>query len=452
MKRASIILAAGDGKRMRSAMPKVLHQVGGRPMIDWVIESAKKVECDPILVVVSPNQPSLISDLEQILGRDSLVLQEEPNGTGGAVSAAKPALSDFDGTVLIQYGDTPLISEKSVDRLLSVTESRGGMSLLGFESEQPSSYGRMIVGEQGIVEEIVEAKDANESQLGVRLCNSGIMALQKEDLFTLLAKVTNENASNEYYLTDIIEIGRSQGLQTNLVVCSETEAIGVNTRRDLANVEAAFQRQARSKMLDNGITMIDPDTVYFSFDTAIDPGVTIEPNVVFGTNVSISTGVRIKAFSHIEGATIASGCEIGPFARIRPESILHNNVQIGNFVEVKKTEIGSGTKANHLAYLGDGMIGADVNIGAGVIFCNFDGHQKFTTTIEHGAFIGSNASMIAPVLVGKGAYIATGSVVTEDVTEDSLLVARARQREVPEWAINFRAKNASRKDAHLEEG
>ncbi len=451
MARASVILAAGDGKRMRSATPKVLHQVGGRPMIDWVIESARRVECDPILVVVSPNQPSLISEVEHKLGRDSLVFQTEPNGTGDAVSSTKSSLENFNGTVLVQYGDTPLLSHDSIEKLVQSTELRGGMSVLGFEMSHPTSYGRLVTDEEGNVSEIVEAKDANESQRMIRLCNSGIMAVKKDDLFSLLATVTNKNAANEYYLTDIIEIGQSRGIKTNLVLCSESEALGVNTQQDLANIEGVFQEYARSMMLDDGVTLIAPETVYFSYDTKIDPGVIIEPNVIFGPNVTVSTGVRIKAFSYIEGTTIASGCEIGPFARLRPNSVLHNNVKIGNFVEVKQTEIGSGTKANHLAYLGDGNVGAGVNIGAGVIFCNFDGHQKFVTTIENGAFIGSNASLVAPVTVGKGAYIATGSVVTEDVTEDSLLIARARQREVPEWAINFRAKNASRKDEGLQE-
>ena len=449
MTRASIILAAGDGKRMRTATPKVLHQVGGRPMIDWVIDSAQKIGCAPILVVVSPNQPSLISDLEQKLGQDSLVYQKEPRGTGDAVLAAKTALNNFNGTVLVQYGDTPLISDNSIESLVGATENSGGMSLLGFQTDYPSSYGRLVTDETGDVSEIVEAKEADESQRMIRLCNSGIMAVKKDDLFTMLDSVTNTNATNEYYLTDIIEIAHSRGLKTNLVLCSESEALGVNTQSDLANVEAAFQQHARSKMLENGVTLVAPDTVYFSYDTKIDPGVIVEPNVIFGPQVSVSTGVKIRAFSHIEGATIASGCEIGPFARLRPDSVLHNNVKIGNFVEVKQTEIGSGTKANHLAYIGDGVVGADVNIGAGVIFCNFDGNQKFTTTIENGAFIGSNASLVAPVVVGKGAYVATGSVITDDVTEDSLLIARARQREVPEWAINFRAKNASRKDTEI---
>lgn len=451
MQRASIILAAGDGKRMRSEIPKVLHKVGGRPMIDWVIESAQTAGCEPILVVVSPNQASLISYLEQKLGSKSLVFQAEPNGTGDAVKATTDSLANFEGVILIQYADTPLISDERISNLFTTAERSDGLSVLGFETTENTAYGRLVTDEGGNVSAIVEAKDADDSQQALRLCNSGIIAGNKDTLFSLLANVTNTNAANEYYLTDIIRIGHENGIKTNLVCCSEKEASGVNTRGDLANLEAIFQDQMRIKMTEQGVTLIAPDTVFFSYDTKIDSDVVVEPNVVFGLGVRIQSGVHIRAFSHIAGAEISKGCEIGPFARLRPQSVLHENVKIGNFVEVKKTEIGAGSKANHLAYLGDGEVGSDVNIGAGVIFCNFDGHQKHQTTIEDGAFLGSNASLVAPVSVARGAYIATGSVVTRDVNEDSLLVARARPREVPEWAINFRAKNTSRNDTPTQE-
>lgn len=445
--RAAVILAAGQGTRMRSSLPKVLHQVGGRAMVDWSIALAKAAGCDRIVVVCSPAGQAVQAHVSNVLGDTAIAIQDPPQGTGHAVLCAKQALSDFDGELVVLYGDTPLIPAESIEALFGELQSGARVGVLGFNAAEPGAYGRLITDDQGNLDAIVEAKDASPEQLAVRFCNSGVIAAASGDMFDLLAKVTNDNAKGEYYLTDIVELARASGGTCRAVVCDEVDVLGVNSRVELAEAEAAFQSRRRAELLASGVTMIAPETVYFSHDTQIDNDVTLEPHIVFGLGVSIQSGARVRAFSHIEGATVGPGCEIGPYVRLRPGAVLARGAKIGNFVEVKNTRVGEGAKANHLAYLGDGDVGADANIGAGTIFCNYDGFLKHRTEIGAGAFIGSNSALVAPVTIGAGAIVGSGSVITKNVDPDALAVARGRQMQKAGWATAFRDKMAAIKAA-----
>lgn len=437
--RAAVILAAGQGSRMKSSLPKVLHTVGGRAMIDWSIALAQQAGCDPVMVVLNKSQDALIEHVKTALGGDAIAFQDEPLGTGHAALAAKARLSGHTGATVVLYGDTPLIRPESIDALLEGAEAAPSIGVLGFAAKDAGAYGRLIMSESSAgLERIVEAKEASPDELAVNLCNSGVMAARTSDLFACLDDVRNDNAKGEYYLTDIVEIGRQRGLSAQAVTCDEADVLGVNSRVELAAAEASFQARARVEAMTNGVTLRDPDTVYFSHDTILEPDVEVEPNVVFAAGVKVHSGARIRAFSHLEGATVMAGAEVGPYARLRPGTEIGERAKIGNFVEVKNTKLGIGAKANHLSYLGDGEVGSGANIGAGTIFCNYDGFFKYKTIIGENAFIGSNSALVAPVEIGAGAMVGSGSVVTQNVESDALALGRAKQSSKPGWAARFR--------------
>ena len=446
-KRAAVILAAGQGTRMKSALPKVLHPVGGRPMIDWSISAAQAAGCERIIVVCSPAGAAVQDHVARTLGADAIAIQDPPLGTGHAVLQAQAALQDFDGELVILCGDVPLIQTESVDALFAQVQGGAAVSVLGFEAADPGAYGRLITSADGALEAIVEAKEASPEQLAVSFCNSGVIAAGSRAMFDLLARVTNDNAKGEYYLTDIVELARTDGDACGTVSCAEADVIGINTRVQLAEAEAVFQDKRRREALANGVTMIAPETIFFSHDTVIENDVTLEPNVVFGPGVTVRSGAVIKAFSHLEGAEVAGGCHIGPYVRLRPGAVLEEDVKIGNFVEVKKTRMRKGAKASHLSYLGDGDVGEEANIGAGTIFCNYDGFLKYQTKVGKGAFVGSNSALVAPVTIGDGAFIGSGSVITKDVEDNALAVARGRQMQKAGWGTAFRDKMAEIKAA-----
>lgn len=445
--RAAVILAAGQGTRMKSALPKVLHQVAGRAMVDWSIALAQAVGCERIVVVCSPAGQAVQDHVASRLGPEAIAIQDPPLGTGHAVLAAKAALGGFEGDVVVLFADCPLMPASALEAVFGELEAGAMVGILGFNAVDPGAYGRLITNAAGDLEAIVEAKEASPEQMGVSFCNSGVTAASARTLFDLLSHVTNHNAKGEYYLTDIVALARNAGGTCRAVACQETDALGVNSRSELAAAEAAFQARKRTELLAGGVTMTAPDTVFFSHDTVIETDVTLEPHIVFGPGVTVRSGATVRAFSHLEGAEVGRQSVIGPYVRLRPGSVLEHGVKIGNFVEVKNTHLGPGAKASHLSYLGDGEIGADANIGAGTIFCNYDGFLKYKTTIGKGAFIGSNSALVAPVTIGDGAYVGSGSVITKDVEADALAVARGRQMSKSGWAIRFRDKMAAIKAA-----
>ena len=443
--RAAIILAAGQGTRMKSSLPKVLHKVGGRAMVDWSIDLARQTGCEKIVVVISKTSDVLRDHIISQLGEDAVAVQDPPLGTGHAVQAAEQAMAGFAGDLVVLYGDTPLIPASAIQDLFTEIESGADVGVLGFEAADPGAYGRLIVDDEGNLASIVEAKEASPEQLAVRTCNSGVMAASASKMFELLSKVTNDNAKGEYYLTDIVHLAREAGGNAKAVFCEEDDVLGVNSKVELAQAENVFQTNRRKDLLASGVTMIDPATVWLSYDTEIGSDVEIEPNVYFAPGVKVESGAQIRGFSHLEGAHVGTGSVIGPYARLRPGAVLEENVRVGNFVEVKKTRMGKGAKANHLSYLGDGDVGAAVNIGAGTIFCNYDGFFKYETRIGEGAFVGSNSALVAPVTIGAGAMIGSGSVVTKDVSPGALAVARGRQTEKDGWAKEFRENQSAKK-------
>ena len=445
--RAAIILAAGKGTRMKSDLPKVMHAVGGRPMIDWSIDLAREVGCARIVVIAHPSQTVLIDYVTASLGRDAIAFQDPPQGTGHAVRCAQSALEGFDGDLVVLYGDSPLVPASAIEDLYAALETGAALGVLGFEAAEPGLYGRLILAGDGDLDAIVEAREATPEQLAVRLCNSGVMAGRAETMFRLLGRVTNQNAKGEYYLTDLVGLARAGGAICKAVRCAEADLIGCDSKSDLAEAEAIFQARRRADAMASGVTLVAPETVFFSHDTILEADVLVEPNVVFGPGVHVKGGARIRAFSHLEGAIVASGCEIGPYARLRPGTVLEAGVHVGNFVETKNTHMGEGAKANHLAYLGDGRIGAQANIGAGTIFCNYDGFMKHMTNVGEQAFIGSNSALVAPIDIGKGAIVGSGSVITKNVEADALAVARGHLVQREGWAISFRTRKSAEKAA-----
>jgi len=443
--RAAIILAAGQGTRMKSPLPKVLHPVGGRAMLDHAIDAAEALGCERIVVVVGNHSPEARAHVVKRLGEAAIAVQDPPIGTGHAVRAAETALAGFVGQVVITYGDVPLLQATDIEPVFGTRE---GVTVVGFEARDPTGYGRLLIDADGGLEAIVEHKEASPDQLTVTACNSGVMAAPSALLFSLLAKVRNDNARGEYYLTDVVALARARGAPTRTVFADEDAVMGVNAQAELAVAEALFQKLQRETFLAAGVTMPAPDTVHFSFDTEVGGGTTIEPYVVFGPGAKIASGARIRSFSHVEGATVAAGAEVGPYARLRPGADLGEGVKVGNFVEVKNVRMDAGAKANHLAYLGDGVIGAGANIGAGTIFCNYDGFFKHRTTVGEGAFIGSNSALVAPVAIGAGAMVGSGSVITRNVDAGDLALGRGEQTAKPGWARRFmesmRAKKAAR--------
>ncbi len=439
--RAAIILAAGKSTRMKSARSKVLHDVGGRSMLSWVTDLARSVDAQRIICVVGQANQDVRAAAER-LGLE-IALQEPQQGTGHAVQCAKAALTGFEGHVAVLYADTPLIEPQTLERVFGTLE-HDDVCVLGFEPEDAGAYGRLITqGDR--LEAIVEAKDATPEQLAVTLCNSGVIAAGANDLFSAVDRVRNENAKGEYYLTDIVEILNSDGKRAGVVRASETEVMGVNSRSDLALAEQAFQSRMRGRFMAAGVTLRDPDTIYFSWDTQIAMDAEIGANTVIGPHVEIGRKSVIHPFCHIEGAVIGEGVQIGPFARLRPGTQMQDGSKAGNFVEIKKAVIGQGSKINHLSYIGDAQIGVGVNIGAGTITCNYDGYNKHLTQIGDGAFIGTNSSLIAPVKIGAGAYLGSGGVITDDVPDDALALARSKQSHKEGWAARYRAAQAKRK-------
>lgn len=444
---AAIILAAGKGTRMKSDLHKVLHPIAGRPMLMHLMASVDALEPAKKVVVVGDKA----DQLRDALGDSAETVVQEPQlGTGHAVQQAESALKDFDGDVLILYGDVPFVPTSTmqamVDRLHS--DDNPEVVVLGFEPADTLQYGR-IVATGDRIEWMVEHKDATEKQRQTKLCNSGLMAVRSKDLFALLARVTNNNAAGEYYLVDIVNIAVQDGRHCHVVKTDPYDVTGINSRGELAAMEGEWQKRRRAQAMADGASLIAPETVWFSYDTQLGRDVLIEPNVFFGPGVRVADNVKIRANSHIEGAVIGEGCEVGPFARLRPGTVLEEKAKIGNFVETKKAHLGKGAKANHLTYLGDAEIGAKANIGAGTITCNYDGYFKYKTEIGEGAFIGSNSALIAPVKIGRDAIVAAGSAVSRDVADGELRMVRAEQLVKPGWADRFhdamRKKKAEKK-------
>jgi bifunctional UDP-N-acetylglucosamine pyrophosphorylase / glucosamine-1-phosphate N-acetyltransferase len=441
--RAAIILAAGQGTRMKSKTVKVLHPVGGRPMLDWAVALAGDCGAGDIVTVYGAHSPA-VKDAAEALGTRT-ALQDPPRGTGHAVQAAREALADLGGDAIVLYADTPLITAATVSRVFAALEAGASVAVLGFEPADPAAYGRLITNEAGDLDRIVEFKDANEAERAVGLVNSGVLAAPAELLFDLLGEVTNDNANGEYYLTDVVGLARDRGLRAAVVIADGDEVLGVNSRADLAAAEAAFQARMRTQMMADGVTLVAPETVFFAHDTQIARDVVIEPNVVFGPGVVIEEDAVIHAHSHIEGAHVGRGAHAGPFARLRPGAELGAGSRVGNFVEIKKSQLAEGAKVSHLTYIGDASIGANANIGAGTITCNYDGYDKHRTVIGANAFIGSNTCLVAPVSVGEGAFTATGTIVTSDVPADALCLARTPQSHKSGWAARFHAAKQARK-------
>lgn len=442
----SIILAAGEGTRMRSATPKVLHPVGGLPIIGHVARAARDAGSTQIALVTGPKHDS-IRKMVTALQPDVVHFEQAvARGTAHAAAMARDLFTSATGYVAVVYGDHPLLRGVNFRAVLDRLDAGYDVAILGFEPEDPTGYGRFITDGDRLLA-IREHKDASEDERRIGLCNACILAFRAEVFRDLIDKVDSNNAQNEYYLGDLVELANAAGKKVGWGIAPENDVMGVNDRSQLARAEALFQDMRRSDFMKAGVTLKDPASVWFSYDTEIERDVTIEPNVVFGPGVRIEEGAVIHAFSHIEGAHVGRNASVGPFARLRPEARLAEGAKVGNFVEIKKAEIGKGTKVSHLTYIGDATIGADVNVGAGVITVNYDGYNKHRTIVGDGAFIGSNASLVAPVTVGAGALVASGSVITEDVEPDALALGRARQVSKPGRAREIFAANAAAKQS-----
>jgi bifunctional UDP-N-acetylglucosamine pyrophosphorylase/glucosamine-1-phosphate N-acetyltransferase len=432
MKTALIILGAGKGTRMNSELPKVLHPIAGEPLLFHAMASGASLEPERTVVVAGNGAEAVRTAVLTHDGEVDVVEQTEQLGTAHAVAQAKAALGSFDGMALVLYGDTPFIRPETLEQMKDAL-GQHDVVVLGFKAKDPGRYGRLIMGGAAL-DKIVEYKDASDEERAVTLCNSGVVACRSELLFKLVETVDNNNASGEYYLTDIVAIARAQGLSATAVLCDEAETLGVNSRADLAAADAAFQRRARLSLMEDGVTLMAPDTVYLARDTVIGRDTVIEPNVVFGPGVTVESGATIRAFSHLEGCHVSRGSVVGPYARLRPGTELAEFTRVGNFVEIKNAQIAEGAKINHLSYIGDATIGPRANIGAGTITCNYDGVMKHHTHIGADAFIGSNTMLVAPVHIGNGAMTGSGSVITSDVEPDALALARAPQVEKPGMA------------------
>ena len=435
MSTALIILGAGMGTRMNSELPKVLHQIGGAPMLVHAMRAGATLNPEKT-VIVAGHGAEAVSKAALAYDPDAeTVLQTEQLGTAHAVAQAGAALEGFEGDALVLYGDTPFIGSETIEAM-AVARGLHDVVVLGFEAADPGRYGRLITKGDAL-ERIVEFKDATDKERAVTLCNSGVIAAKSSVLFDLIAAVGNDNASGEYYLTDIIGIARSKGLSSTVVRCDEAETLGVNSRAELIAAEADFQARARTAAIEDGVTLLAPDTVFFAYDTYLGRDAIIEQNVIFGPNVTVESGAKIRAFSHLEGCHVSQGATVGPYARLRPGAELQENVHVGNFVEIKNAIVAEGAKVNHLSYIGDADIGARTNIGAGTITCNYDGVFKHRTVIGEDVFIGSNTMLVAPVTVGNAAMTASGSVVSRDVPDGDLAIARSRQENKPGFAVKL---------------
>lgn len=433
---SSVILAAGQGSRMKSAIPKVLHKVGGQSLIDHILETLKEVDCKDITLVTAPSMEGTRNHFPKV----HHAVQKTARGTADALLSAEKNFHNQD--VLVLYGDTPLVQASTLQRALAARQG-AQIVVLGMRPEDPAQYGRIFADEAGYISRIVEYKEATLSELGNNLCNSGMMLIGKEAL-PLLKKINNKNAKGEFYLTDLVQLANDHGLKAQVIEASFSELQGINTRVDLAEVEYSFQQRKRHQMMESGVTLLDSQTVYFSFDTKIGQDSYIEPNVFFGPGVTLAEDVYIRANSYIEGATIGAGSVIGPFARIRPETTIEAHVKVGNFVEIKKSILEKGSKVSHLSYVGDAYLGENVNVGAGAITANYDGFKKYKTKIEKGASIGVNVSLVAPLTIGKNAIIGAGSVVTENVPSEALSLTRPPQNNIKDAAKRFREKRTKK--------
>ncbi len=446
MSTALIILAAGKGTRMNSDIPKVLHPIAQTPMLVHAMRAGAVLSPEQTVIVTGHGAEAVGKVATAEDESAQIAVQEEQLGTAHAVAQARDALQGFEGDVVVLYGDTPFLQPDTLERMIAA-RAQNDLVILGFEAAYPARYGRLVMNGD-LLERIVEFKDASDQERAITFCNSGLLACDAGMLFSLIDAVGNDNASEEYYLTDVVEIARSRGLDVTAVACDEAETLGVNSRTDLAAADAVFQTRARAELLEQGVTLMAPDTVYLCADTVIGRDTVIEPNVVFGPGVTVESGATIRAFSHLEGCHVSRGAVVGPYARLRPGAELAENTRIGNFVEVKNAEIAEGAKVNHLSYIGDASVGAASNIGAGTITCNYDGVMKHKTTIGKNVFVGSNTMLVAPVTVGDGAMTATGTVVTKDVEPDALAVARAKQENKPGYARKLfemlKAKKARR--------
>lgn len=440
----TIILAAGEGTRMKSALPKVMHEVAGLPLIAHVVQAAGSLDGSDIAVVLG-READMVRAAVRVLAPDaSFFEQTERLGTAHAVLAARAAITRGYDDVLVMFGDTPLVEQSSLDELRARLAGGDDVVVMGFETDRPAGYGRLIV-EDGRLCAIREEKECTDDERAIKLCNGGLMALSGGRALELLDAVRNDNAKGEFYLTDIVADAARRGLRVSFTRTSFESVLGINTRAELAEAEAVWQGRRRRALMLSGVTMIDPGSVHLSHDTHIEADALLEPNLFFGPGVSVGAGSRIRAFSHLEGTSIAEGVEVGPFARLRPGADLRAGSKVGNFCEVKKAIVEEGAKINHLTYVGDARIGRKANIGAGTITCNYDGFNKHHTDIGAGAFIGSNTALVAPVSIGAGAYVASGSVVTENVEADALAFGRARQVSKPDLGRRLREKLAAQK-------
>lgn len=442
-KLVAVVLAAGQGTRMKSSLPKVLHKVAGRPMINHLLATVDSLNADKAVVVISEGMKDSVA---KAVVPHTVAVQHEQLGTGDAVKAALPEFENVEGDVLVLYGDTPLIGKETLEKMLEARRNGADVVVLGFTPDDPKRYGRLILDGKGELAEIVEYKEATEEQKAVRFCNSGILCFDAQKLCGWLKKLKKQTGSGEYYLTETVAMARADGCRAVAVEGVEEEMLGINSREELAVMEKIVQNRLRAKFLDQGVTMTDPETVYFSFDTVLGKDVTIEPNVIFETGCVVEDNVEIKGFCHFEGTRIHKNAKVGPFARLRPGADVGEECHIGDFVEIKNASIENGAKVNHLSYIGDARIGAKTNIGAGTITCNYDGFFKSKTDIGAGAFIGSDTVIVAPCTIGDGAMTAAGSVITKDVAANAMAVARGKQTALDGWAEKFRAQKKALKE------
>ncbi|MGB0719714.1 MAG: bifunctional UDP-N-acetylglucosamine diphosphorylase/glucosamine-1-phosphate N-acetyltransferase GlmU [Bdellovibrionales bacterium] len=438
---AIVILAAGKGTRMKSGIPKVMHDLAGLPMIRWLLKSCEALNPDKIITVIGPD----MDDLAAAVAPYETTIQAERNGTAGAVKAALPALAGFNGKVLILMGDEPLVTQDTLAALVA----HNGLCVQGFHTVSPFGLGRMVLNDDGTLNTIIEDKDCSEIQRLITLCNAGNYCVPADRLAGWIDQIGNDNAQGEYYLTDLPAIAARDGVPTKVIETRWSGPWGVNDRIQLAAHEAKLQNHLREAAMRDGVHLQDPDSVYFHYDTELAAGVRVEPNVYFGAGVRVEKDVTIKAFSHIEGAHIQSGAVIGPFARIRPQTQIGRGVRVGNFVEIKKSIIGTGSKINHHAYVGDCTMGRDVNFSCGAITVNYDGFEKHKTILGDGVMVGSNVSLIAPITIGDGAFLAAGSTLTENVEKDALSMSRAKTSIKKGWAARYRAIKAAAKKTAL---
>ena len=441
----AVVLAAGKGTRMKSAIPKALHQIAGLSMLGHVMRGASHGLNAKMAVVVGPDMEAVGQEAVAQCDACDVFIQTDRLGTANAALVAREAIVGAKGDVFVLFCDTPLLEPQTLQRMQQALDGGAQVVVLGFETDDPTGYGRLIMGDDGSLEAIREHNDASDGERQIHLCNSGVMAFRCPELVPLLEQIDNNNAKGEYYLTDVVALARRASLRTAVVTCDETQLLGINDRRQLATAERAYQDRRRVNAMLGGATLIAPETVWFSYDTVIGQDVVIEPNVFFGPGVQVGDGAFVRANCHIEGAQIGAGGRIGPYARLRPGAQLEANVHIGNFVEVKNVAVGAGAKANHLAYLGDGDVGEGANIGAGTIFCNYDGFRKHRTVVGNGAFVGSNSALVAPVTIGNGAFVGSGSVISSDVPDNALALERTKQETRENWAAKFRALMGKRR-------